>query len=194
VTGFERVEKLMQERSPLVLITWHGRMIVSVWFARRRNIVAMISRHGDGEMVARLVERMGYETVRGSSTRGGTQATLEMLEKVRAGQPAAMICDGPRGPIYQMKSGAPYLAQQTHATVIPVAFAANREWAFRSWDRFAVPKPFAKVRLVWGEPIAPKANDADTEAFRIELENALNELTQSTRNAMANEHAMTTAM
>jgi lysophospholipid acyltransferase (LPLAT)-like uncharacterized protein len=128
-------------------------MIVPVWFARKYKIVAMISQHRDGELVARLVQKLGYETVRGSSTRGGTTAALQMIERLKAGQVGAMICDGPKGPIHQMKPGAPYMAIQAGAVVIPAAFAATSCWTFRSWDRFTVPKPFSRVFLLWGEPI-----------------------------------------
>ena len=80
------LERTIAAGKPLVLITWHGRMIVPVWFMRGRGIVAMISRHSDGEMVSRLVEKLGYGTIRGSSTRGGTAATLEMLDTIHVRQ------------------------------------------------------------------------------------------------------------
>lgn len=175
--GAEHVQRLRAARAPLLLITWHGRMMVPVWYARRWKIAAMISRHRDGEMVARLVEALGYDTVRGSSTRGGAPATLELLDRIRAGQPAAMICDGPRGPIYKMKPGAPYMALQTGAAVVAATFAAERAWTFRSWDRFQVPKPFARVHLLWGEPVTPPADPAALEQFTQVLEDNLNALT-----------------
>jgi lysophospholipid acyltransferase (LPLAT)-like uncharacterized protein len=177
VLNADHVERIRAARRPLVMITWHGRMIVPTWFVRRWKVVAMISRHRDGEMVARLVERLGFDTVRGSSTRGGAAATLEMLDCVRAGQPAAMICDGPRGPIYRMKPGAPYMAMTTGATVVPATFSAERAWIFRSWDRFMVPKPFARVFMLWGEAITPPANPTELENFTQQLEDALNALT-----------------
>lgn len=160
------------------MITWHGRMMVPVWYARRRGIVAMISRHSDGELAAQLVERLGYDTVRGSSTRGGTEAALEILDRVKAGQAAAMICDGPRGPCYTMKPGAPFLALRAGASVIPATFAAERAWIFNSWDRFQIPKPFSRVHLFWGDPIPPQDPQTAIEPFTQTLETALNELTQ----------------
>lgn len=148
----------------------------------------MISRHSDGEMVSRLVEQLGFETVRGSSTRGGTEAALEMLERVRGGQVAAMICDGPRGPIYKMKPGAPYLALRAGAWVIPATACAEKSWTFRSWDRFQVPKPFSKVHLFYGEPIPPQNPDTDLAVFTKRLEAALNDLTQRANEAAGNRH------
>jgi hypothetical protein len=151
-------------------------MIVPVWFARRLKIVAMISQHRDGELVARLVQKLGYETVRGSSTRGGTGAALQMIERLKAGQVGAMICDGPKGPIYKMKPGTPYMAIEAGAVVIPATFAATSCWTFRSWDRFTVPKPFSRVFLLWGEPIPVPDRDGDVNEFSQTLEDALNKL------------------
>lgn len=166
----------MTARRPLVMVTWHGRLLGSTYHCRNRNVVAMISQHRDGELVSRVVEKIGYETVRGSSTRGGSSAALAMIEKVRAGQTAAMIGDGPRGPIYKLKPGAAYIALACQADVIPVIFAANRAWVFRSWDRFTVPKPFARVFLFYGEPIPWPGPDADLKAFTKRVEAALEEL------------------
>lgn len=157
------------------MTTWHGRMMAPVWHMRR-EIVAMISRHQDGEMVARLVEKLGYGTVRGSSTRGGAQATLEMLQEIRDGRIAAMICDGPRGPIYKMKPGAAYLAQHGGAVTVPTASAARKAWVFRSWDRFMVPKPFTRVLILYGAPIPPPAPDAEPGPFAQQIEDAMNAL------------------
>ncbi len=173
VTGFDGAESYMRARKPLVMVTWHGRLIGSTYHCRKRNVVAMISQHRDGELVSQVVEKIGYETVRGSSTRGGSAAALSMIDKVRAGQTAAMIGDGPRGPIYKLKPGAAYIALMSGADVIPVIFAANRAWVFRSWDRFTVPKPFARVFLYYGEPIPHPGNDADLRDFTRQIENAL---------------------
>ena len=175
--GKEILEQTISSGTPLLLIVWHGRMIVPVWQMRRRGIVAMVSRHQDGEMVSRLVEQLGYRTVRGSSTRGGTAAALELLEDMRAGKIGAMICDGPRGPIYEMKPGTAFLAREANATIIPVAFAARRKWQFHSWDRFQVPKPFSRVHLIWGDPIPPAAASETVEDLTLRLEGILNELT-----------------
>lgn len=189
VYGREELERTIAAGKPLVLITWHGRMIVPVWFMRGRGIVAMISRHSDGEMVSRLVEKLGYGTIRGSSTRGGTAATLEMLDAIKSGKIAAMICDGPRGPIYKMKAGAPYLTLQSGATVITATASASSAWVFHSWDRFQVPKPFARVILRWGTPIPPPDANVTIDALTVQLETALNAETQQANELAGNQPA-----
>lgn len=176
MTGFDGAESYMRARKPLVMVTWHGRLLGSTYHCRKRNVVAMISQHRDGELVSQVVEKIGYETVRGSSTRGGSSAALGMIDKVRAGQTAAMIGDGPRGPIYKLKPGAAYIALASGADVMPVIFAANRAWVFRSWDRFTVPKPFARVFLYYGQAIAHPGEGADLREFTRKIEDALEAL------------------
>ncbi len=166
----------MRARKPLVMVTWHGRLLGSTYHCRRQNVVAMISQHRDGELVSRVVEKIGYETVRGSSTRGGTTAAMAMIDRVRSGQTAAMIGDGPRGPIYKLKPGAAYIALTAGADVIPVIFAADRAWTFRSWDRFTVPKPFSRVFLCYGDPIPHPGEGADLREFTRTIEAKLEEL------------------
>lgn len=156
--------------------------MVPTWHIRKHRVVAMISQHRDGELVARLVEKLGFDTVRGSSTRGGSAAAMQMIDRIRAGQIGAMICDGPRGPIYKMKPGAAYIAIQAGAATIPAIFAARSAWTFRSWDKFTVPKPFTRVFLLYGEPIPHPGNDADPEQFTQTLEDALNELMEKAEN------------
>lgn len=174
--GLENLKFVRESGKPVLLIVWHGRMLVPVWQQSYKNIVAMISQHRDGEMVSRLVEHLGYNTVRGSSTRGGSEAALELLRLMKSGAEAAMICDGPRGPIYKMKPGTPFLALQAGAYIVPTCFAAKKCWTFHSWDRFTVPKPFSKVVLLWGEPIPPRDPSTSLKDFTKELEDILNQL------------------
>ncbi|MCC6477327.1 lysophospholipid acyltransferase family protein [bacterium] len=157
-------------------VTWHGRLLVPTYHCRNRKLVAMISQHRDGELVSRVVEKIGFETVRGSSTRGGSAAALAMIEKMAKGQAAAMICDGPRGPIYKMKPGAAYIALASGADVIPAIFASKHVMRFNSWDRFTVPLPFSRVLLYYGEPIPHPGPDADLRAFTKLMEERLEAL------------------
>lgn len=139
--------------------------------------MAMVSRHADGEMVSRLIACMGYRTVRGSSTRGGSAATRQMVVAIRKGAVAAMICDGPRGPAMQMKIGTPWIATMAGARVVPITWAGSRVWRFGSWDRFQVPKPFSRVVIVLDDPLPPvRKETAAIEEFRVLLEQRMNEL------------------
>ncbi|MDZ7725564.1 MAG: lysophospholipid acyltransferase family protein [candidate division KSB1 bacterium] len=137
---------------PVLVCLWHGKMLLPIYAHRFENIVAMVSEHGDGEAIARTVERIGYDTVRGSSKRGGSRAFKDMLRHMRQGRTCAILPDGPTGPRRQLKPGAALLAQRTEAVILPMTFAAKHPIVFNSWDRFTIWRPFSKGALIYGEP------------------------------------------
>lgn len=151
---------------------WHGRILPATYYFRRRGIVVMTSRHFDGEWIAGIIERFGYGTARGSTTRGSLRALLEMKREMAAGHPAAFTIDGPGGPARVAQPGALWLAKATGSPVLPFHLEARRYWTVSSWDRTQIPKPFATVSLAMGEPllVSADADDAGVEAARVELE------------------------
>jgi lysophospholipid acyltransferase (LPLAT)-like uncharacterized protein len=162
VDGEDNFLQFWREGKPVVFVLWHGRLLAGTYWQRGNGLVALISQHRDGEYIARMVERWGYGTVRGSSTRGGTGAMRGLVRRVREGRSVVLTPDGPQGPRERMKAGALVVAQLSGAPVIPVATGAERAWVVANkWDRFQIPKPFSRVRLVYGEPIEiPRDADA----------------------------------
>jgi lysophospholipid acyltransferase (LPLAT)-like uncharacterized protein len=140
-------------RDPAVYALWHGRLLVPTYALRGAGAAVMISRHADGEVIARICERMGFTTVRGSSTRGGAVALHDAVEALRSGRAAAFTPDGPKGPRERLQPGAVFAASRAGVPLVPLGIGSSRAWEFRSWDRFRVPKPFARVALVAGEPL-----------------------------------------
>lgn len=144
-----------------------------------RRLAVLSSRHRDGEYVARTLERFGHLMVRGSTGRGGAAGLVEMIRQLRAGRDAAFATDGPRGPRHRVQIGVVEAARLGRATIVPVAFAASGGKRLRSWDRFLVPRPFARGVFVYGDPIAVDAR-ADRDAMertRADLEQTLERLT-----------------
>ena len=154
---------------------WHDRIFAGSYFFRGRRIVIMTSRSFDGEYIARFIQRMGFGAVRGSSTRGGVGALVELTRLVRKGCPAGFSIDGPRGPRHVAKMGAVLLAKKTGQPVLPFGVNAERFWTLRSWDRMQIPKPFSRVRVRFAPPIhvAPDADEAALGRARDELQRAL---------------------
>lgn len=177
----EPVRNLLRDKRPFLLMVWHGRMFLPVFAHRRQGIVAMISQHADGEMITRVVGKLGYGAVRGSSTRGGGQAFHELLTHLKQGGIGAMLPDGPRGPRYHFKAGTLFLAQQSGCFLVPITFAARPCWRFNSWDRFVVPKPFARCVLYYGDPIQVPGEIAanEVEPWRQKLETIMVDLVRS---------------
>lgn len=165
---------------PFIICTWHGRMIIPIFMMRNRNIMAMVSEHADGEMIAQTVERLGYKTVRGSSTRGGSKAFRGMLRGIRKGSDCAILPDGPNGPKQEFKMGAVLLAQLAHAQILPLTFSAQKPITLKTWDSFTLWKPFSKCYGVFGEPfeIPTDIPIDELEPWRLKIEQRMNDLVQ----------------
>lgn len=160
------------EHEPLVYCFWHNRIPTATYFWRRRGIVVMSSQSFDSEYIARFIQRFGYGTAKGSSTRGARAGLIQMIRAVRAGKSAAFTVDGPRGPIYQAKPGALLLAAKANAAILPFSISLNRCWRLPSWDRIEIPKPFSRAVVVIGERLhIENGNDeAELERFQRALE------------------------
>ena len=163
--GLEHLQAIHASGGPAIFAFWHGRIVPATWFFRGRGIVVMISMNVDGEMVARVIERLGYATARGSSSRGGFRALAEMAAAVRLGRDVGFSVDGPRGPRHVAKPGAAILAHETGAAIFCFHVAMKRKLQLRSWDRFQIPLPFTRARVFGAPPIRIDA-DAGPDAVR----------------------------
>ena len=172
--GLEHLNFEGPGRRPIMAF-WHGRVLTATYYFRRRDIVVMISENFDGEWIARIIESFGFQTSRGSTSRGGRRALLQLKRAMERGLPAGFAVDGPRGPARKAQPGAVWLAKLTGNPVVPFHMEASSYWSLRSWDRTQIPRPFSTVALAVGAPIeVPReADEAMLEAKRIELEQAL---------------------
>jgi lysophospholipid acyltransferase (LPLAT)-like uncharacterized protein len=138
----------------------------------------MISQSRDGELISKIVNRLGWRSVRGSSSRGGRDALREIKTLVHKGYKVGHIVDGPRGPLGIVKPGLLLIAQISGAPIIPTITSAERKWVFNSWDRFVIPKPFSRVIFRFGDEIyVPiKLQGTAFEEKRSSIENTLKKL------------------
>ncbi|MFH1135970.1 MAG: lysophospholipid acyltransferase family protein [Pseudomonadota bacterium] len=162
----------------VLLCCWHQQFFSAIRYFqkyRKYSPSLMISKSRDGELIAGVARRTGWKVERGSSSRDGAEALKGMIENLKRNRLAAHIVDGPRGPAGQVKPGAIRLAQAAGAVVVPFFLVADRAWFFNSWDRFMVPKPLTKVRLVFGEmtPIHQARDEVMFESMRASLEKAM---------------------
>jgi lysophospholipid acyltransferase (LPLAT)-like uncharacterized protein len=163
VVNDESWRRYHERGEPVIFVLWHGRLLPLGYLHRGQGIYGLASLSADGEYIARILQHWGMPMVRGSSSRGGDTAFREMVRVVRAGHSMSITPDGPRGPREVLKPGVVQLAQLTGAPLIPLGAAADRGWWFTSWDRFLVPKPFARVAATYGDPITvPRDADAAT--------------------------------
>lgn len=179
--GLEKQQLVERSGRLPIWCLWHDRIFAGTYFLKDRGIVVITSQSLDGEYIARFLKRFGFGTIRGSSTRGGMRALVEMVRWMRAGLPMAFTVDGPRGPRYEAKKGAVLLAKKTGNPLLPFSVELARHWTVKSWDRLQIPKPFTRARFVVAEPIyvPVDASDEDLELKLRELQAALDGLVGS---------------
>lgn len=171
VRNAEALEKLRRTGRGFVFSLWHGHLLPLLWHHRGEGVVVLISEHRDGELVARAATALGFGLIRGSTTRGAGRALIAMVRALEAGKEIAITPDGPRGPARKFAPGALVAAQRSDRAILPVGVSADRAWRLRSWDRFMIPKPFARVTIAYGEPekvLAADSRGATREGRRFE--------------------------
>jgi lysophospholipid acyltransferase (LPLAT)-like uncharacterized protein len=171
-------------KQPVIFAIWHNRLLMlprvfDPCFPTRQSY-GLISASRDGDLVSILIERSGYGTIRGSSSRKGVIALRRLVETLAAGGNVLLTPDGPRGPVYQATQGVVFLAQKTGAPVVPIHMEYSSCWRLKSWDRFILPRPFAKLRAIFGAPIqiAPIADPERFETERLRLQEAMMSLVE----------------
>ena len=176
--GLEHFDAIVASGRQPVMAFWHGRILPATYYFRRRGIVVITSENFDGEWIAGIIERFGYGTARGSTSRGGRRALLQLVRDLAAGRPAGFTLDGPRGPARIAQPGAVWLSNATGNPVLPFHLEANRYWTLNSWDRTQIPKPFSTVAIAMGEPfqVASDVDEEGLERARLMLEERLRTL------------------
>ncbi len=171
VVNGEHVRELRRTGRPFIFALWHGQLLPLLWHHRGEGVLVLISEHRDGELVARAAQSLGYGLIRGSSTHGAERALISLVRELQGGHEVAITPDGPRGPAKTFAPGALIAAQRSDTFILPVAASADRAWRLRSWDRFMIPKPFARLTVAYGAPtkvLATTSRAAAQESGRFE--------------------------
>jgi lysophospholipid acyltransferase (LPLAT)-like uncharacterized protein len=174
--GEERWRPLYEARRPHVFLLWHEALLPLLWQHRRQSIAIVVSEARDGQYLADFAASLGYRAVRGSSTRGAARALLGAVRELQAGYAVAFTPDGPRGPRRELKPGVVAAAQRGGGIVVPLHAEADRAWRLDSWDRFMIPKPGARVRIVYGRPFEVAPGDAGLATGLADAEARLREI------------------
>lgn len=175
-------EDLICKRMPFACACFHGTMLFPVYYCRRYPGVVMVSRSHDGEIIDRSIRRMGYDTVRGSSSRGGKEALVEMIEQINEKKYCSgLAVDAPRGPSRKVKMGIVIVGRETGQPIVPLVSWATRQIQFKSWDSMILPLPFSAIVMSFGKPAyVPKGlsneeyekirHDIETEMIKVSAE------------------------
>jgi lysophospholipid acyltransferase (LPLAT)-like uncharacterized protein len=180
VEGREREADVLERWGGAIYPTWHQRMSYLSHYLAARNVTVMISQSRDGEYAARTARLLGFGSVRGSTTRGGTEALRAMIRRIKRGENGGMLADGPQGPARVAKIGSILMARSAGVPLLPLTWGGDRCWLFDSWDQYLVPKPFARVVVYIAEPVwVPRSARGDElEGYRRLLEERLNDGTR----------------
>jgi len=192
IKGEEHIDALASTGKPFIPCYWHQHHFYGTWYMRRLirrglRIGFLISPSVDGEIPAQLASSWGAQVIRGSTTRAGAQAMRDMYNIVVKDKISPVTTsDGPQGPLHVFKLGDIMLSQFTQAPLLPFSYAASRGWVLKSWDRFIIPRPFARIAIVIGEPVhIPKGLLAeDLEPLRQQLQDTLMRLGEQARQAL----------
>jgi lysophospholipid acyltransferase (LPLAT)-like uncharacterized protein len=178
--GEENLVPIRKKNESVIYAFWHGRMLMLAYSHRRLKVHVLISQHRDGEYIARIIRRLGFVPVRGSTTRGGSKALFEMCEKTASGFDVAVTPDGPKGPGFQVHPGTVFIAQRSRMPIVPITSSAENRWTLSTWDRFIIPKPFSKAVVMLGIPVhvPVESTSEELEDIRAGFEKQLMELTR----------------
>ncbi len=186
VVGADHLE-LISEQTPLLFAAWHGKTWIPVYYLRDRNYLALASLSQDGEYMARLLTKLGWQVIRGSSSRGASRSLLKLYRQLKEGNSTAITPDGPTGPIYNVKPGIIYLQQRSGGYLVPLGSAAEQKKNFASWDKYMLPFPFSKAVLVIGKPIKFQEGSLTMEEKAKILAEAINAAERKAENILAQE-------
>lgn len=144
--------------SPFLVAFWHGEILMNPFMYKKImkdvKMSLMISDHFDGEMIAKSVSYFGFDTIRGSSTRGGIKALKESFKKIDLGHSIAITPDGPKGPRHSIADGIISIAQKKELQIVAFSYIASSKWVMNSWDKFIIPKPFSTIDFYASEPFS----------------------------------------
>lgn len=152
INGAE-VERLQNDGKKFVVAFWHGKMLFGWYYFKNKGFAGLTSQSKDGDILAKVLDNWGYSVVRGSSSKGGSEALNEIVAQINSGKSICITPDGPRGPVFEMKAGAAVAAKKAGVPLFLMGISYKRKSHLKSWDRFEIPHPFSFIKVVFSDPI-----------------------------------------
>lgn len=180
IVGIERFLDVKKKGGRVIFAIWHGQLALFFPIAYHTKVCGIVSKSKDGEIAAKVIKKFGFDSIRGSSSRSGATAIIDAEKYLEKNYDIMITVDGPRGPKFDVKSGAVYIAKRFGCTIIPAVAKVNRYKSFSSWDNFLFPFPFAKVDIFLGDPIvfdsSVKREDIKNDTEKLKMK--MNEMTK----------------
>ncbi|TDX59211.1 lysophospholipid acyltransferase family protein [Orenia marismortui] len=183
VENEDKLASIKEDGKSIIFAFWHGQLWLPAYHFRNRGYVGLASQSRDGEYITRALEKLGWEMVRGSTSKGGARSLLKLIRQIKKGKDIGITPDGPRGPRRQAQAGVIYLAQKTNSVIVPGGVAFSKEKIFDSWDKFQLPIPFSKAALVYGDTIEIDEDNLTDEKINYYTELLGKKINQSVKTA-----------
>ena len=171
--NYDIVLKFKKKKQPVIYSFWHNRLLYLAYLYRKKRVGVMVSLHRDGEYISEIMRKLKLVPIRGSTTRGGIKALIEIIKYTKnSGYDSAFTPDGPRGPKYEIQDGILLTAKKSKAPILPITWNAKYKIVLNTWDNFIIPLPFNKFIVLYGNPIWVNEND-DLNIKKIELKSEM---------------------
>ena len=181
----KKIENLLERNESFIYSFWHDQLLMCpLTWQSNSSIKVLISKHRDGDIIARLISNRGFEAIRGSThktnkikNKGGLLSARKMIKSLKNGISIGISPDGPKGPRHKVSDGILSISRLSKSVILPVGIGFKKKWVLNTWDKFIIPKPFNEITVVWGDPISAITNEKNNHQFKIKLESKMNNLT-----------------
>tara|TARA_A100001011_G_scaffold79600_1_gene82411 strand:- start:35468 stop:36097 length:630 start_codon:yes stop_codon:yes gene_type:complete len=179
IFGLDNLIKIKSEKRPVMICSWHGRLLFPVFNLNKLNFYALAGLHKDAEIISRICEKLGWKMIRGSSSKGGYKAYKGILNKLSSNSKIYITPDGPKGPIHIIKDGIVEASIKKEALILPISGISSKNWKIKNWDLFLIPKPFGKILNIYGDIIDTKTIK-NSQDLKIKITQELNKIEKKT--------------
>ena len=181
----KNIDRLFKKKESFIYAFWHDQLLICpLTWQSEFEIKVLISKHRDGDIIARLISKLGFKAIRGSThksgktkNKGGLTSARQMIKSLKNGISIGISPDGPKGPRHKVSDGILSISRLSNSSILPVGIGFKKKWVLNTWDKFIIPKPFNEITVVWGDPISAITNEKNNHQFKINLESKMNNLT-----------------
>ena len=182
----KNIESLFKKNVSFIYAFWHDQLLMCpLTWQSELEIKVLISKHRDGDIIAKLISRLGFKAIRGSTHRsgktknkGGILSARQMIKSLKKGISIGISPDGPKGPRHKVSEGILNISRLSNSPILPVGIGFKKKWVLSTWDKFIIPKPFNQITIIWGEPLPAIKNEKSTSRIKNELESSMYGLTK----------------
>ena len=182
----KNIDRLFKKNESFIYAFWHDQLLFCpLTWQSEFEIKVLISKHRDGDIIARLISKLGFKAIRGSThksgktkNKGGLTSARQMIKSLKNGISIGISPDGPKGPRHKVSDGILSISRLSNSSILPVGIGFKKKWVLNTWDKFIIPKPFNQITIIWGEPLPALKNEKSINQIKIKLESKMYNLTK----------------